>query len=120
MNDATSSNVAVSFGSFGLKRMMPSCERNAPATITSPRTSRALTRIDPRIAVSAMTWCPAWSAKITTKNSGRLASDACKTPVTAGPARRPTCSIETETTQATPASASVANTNATILETPLA
>ena len=79
-----------------------------------------MTRIEPRIAVWAMTVCPACSAKITTKNSGRFASDAWSTPVTAGPARRPTCSIEIETTHATPASASVANTNATIRETPLA
>ena len=55
MNDATSSSVAVSFGSLGLKRMMPSCARRAPAMITSPSTSSALTRIEPRIAVSAMT-----------------------------------------------------------------
>ena len=55
MNEATSSSVAVSFGSFGLKRMMPSRERQAPAMITRPRTSSALTRIEPRIAVSAIT-----------------------------------------------------------------
>ena len=59
MNDATSSSVAVSFGSLGLKRITPSLARRAPAMITSPSTSSALTRIEPRIAVSASTWCPA-------------------------------------------------------------
>ena len=51
MNDATSSSVAVSFGSRGLKRMMPSFATSEPQIRTMPRTSSALTRIEPRIAV---------------------------------------------------------------------
>ena len=57
MNDAISSSVAVSFGSRGLKRITPSRSRRAPTTITSPSTSSALTRIEPRIAVSATIFC---------------------------------------------------------------
>jgi hypothetical protein len=87
MKDDTSSRVAVSFGSRRPKRMIPSRSRLAPAMITSPSTSSALTRIDPRIAVSATTRWPAFSAKITTKNSGRLPSVDCITPVAAGPSR---------------------------------
>ena len=37
------------------------------------------------IAVSATTSCPAWSANSTTKNSGRLPSVDCRTPVIAAP-----------------------------------
>ena len=53
MNDDMSSRVAVSFGSRVLKRMTPSVVRSAPAMMTKPSTSSALTRIEPRIAVSA-------------------------------------------------------------------
>ena len=51
MKLATSSSVAVSFGSRGLKRMIPSGAPARPTTITRPSTSSALTRIEPRIAV---------------------------------------------------------------------
>ena len=68
--------------------------------ITSPSTSSALTRIEPRIAVCATTSSPALSAKITTKNSGRLPSVACRSPVDAGPKRCPTCSVANDTIQA--------------------
>ena len=47
-----------------------------------------------------MTARRAWSAKITTKNSGRLPSVACSSPVTAGRARRPTCSVANDTIHA--------------------
>ena len=77
--------------------------------ITSPSTSSALTRIEPRIAVCATISCPALSAKITTKNSGRLPNVDCITPVTAGPNRRPICSVANDTIHASPASASVAS-----------
>ena len=85
MNDATSSSVAVSLGSRGLNRMIPSFAMIEPQIRTTPRTSSALAKIDPRIAVSATTTAPACSAKITTKNSGRLPIVDCRTPVTAGP-----------------------------------
>ena len=76
----SSSSVAVSLGSRALKRIRPSPRCRAPAMITRPSTSSALTRIEPRIAVCATTSCPAFSAKITTKNSGRLPSVDCITP----------------------------------------
>ncbi len=116
----TSSSVAVSFGRRRPNRITPSFDFHAPATITSPRTSSALTRIEPMIAVSATTSCPALSAKMTTKNSGRLPSVDCSTPVAAGPKLRPTCSVAKDTIQARPASAIAATTNARIAETPLA
>ncbi len=47
------SSVAVSLGSRGLNRMIRPGARRAPTTITRPRTSSALTRIEPRIAVCA-------------------------------------------------------------------
>ena len=120
MNVDISSSVAVSFGRCGLKRITPVRSFQAPATITRPSTSSALTRIEPMIAVSATTFWPALSAKITTKNSGRLPSVDCMKPVIAAPKRPPTCSVANDTTQARPASASVANTNATMSLTPLA
>ena len=116
----TSSSVAVSFGRRRPKRITPSFAFHAPAMITNPRTSSALTRIEPRIAVSATTSCPAFSAKMTTKNSGRLPSVDCITPVTAGPKLRPTCSVANDTIQASPASAIAATMNARTGETPLA
>ena len=114
----TSSSVAVSFGSRGLNRITPSGTRTAPATITSPRTSSALTRIDPRIAVSATICWPASSANRTTKNSGRLPSVDWSTPVIATPSRIPTCSVASATIHARPASATPEITNATTSETP--
>ena len=120
MNEATSSSVAVSLGKRGLKRMTPSRWRSAPATITSPSTSSALNRIEPRMAVSATTFWPACNAKITTKNSGRLPTVDCISPVAAGPSRLPTCSVARATIQARPARASVANTNAITREIPWA
>ena len=64
------------------------------------------------IDVCATTISPAESAKTTMKNSGRFPSVDCSTPVTAGPKRSPTCSVAKETTQASPASATVATPNA--------
>ena len=79
MKHEISSSVAVSFGSRGLKRITPSGARRAPAMMTSPRTSSALTRIEPRIAVCGDgALAPACSAKMTTKNSGRLPSVDCR------------------------------------------
>ena len=120
MNVEISSSVAVSLGSRGLKRITPSFARRAPATITSPSTSSALTRIEPRIAVSATTFSPAWSAKITTKNSGRLPSVDWRNPVIAGPSRIPTCSVASDRIHAHPASATAATMNAATSETPWA
>ena len=82
-----SSSVAVSRGSLESKRIVPLGSARAPATMTRPSTNRALTRIEPRIAVSATIRSPAISANRTTKNSGRLPSVACIRPVTAGPRR---------------------------------
>src|SRR4051794_29884181 len=87
-------------------------ERRAPTTITSPSTSSALAKIEPRIEVCATTVSPARSAKITTNSSGRLPSVDCSSPVTPGPKRSPTCSVANETTQARPASATVASAKA--------
>ena len=109
MNTVTCSNVAVSRGRRLEKRMIPSCERRAPTTITSPSTSSALARIEPTIAVWATTSSPFCSAKITTNSSGRLPSVDCIIPVTPGPKRSPSCSVANETTHASPASASVAS-----------
>lgn len=76
--------------------------------MTRPSTKRALAKIEPISEKRATTTSPAPSAKTTTKNSGRLPSVDCMTPVTAGPKRSPTCSVANDTTQAMPASAAVA------------
>ena len=108
---ASNIRIALSFGRRGWKRITRSGLASAPTTIASPSTRSALAKIDPRIAVRATTSSPAERAKITMKNSGRLPSVDCSTPVTAGPNRSPTCSVEKETIQARPASATVAITN---------
>ena len=84
---------------------MPSGELRAPTTITRPSTSSALANSEPMIDVCATTTSPARRAKTTTKNSGRLPSVDCSTPVAAGPKRSPTCSVASETRWARPASA---------------
>ena len=104
----TSSRVAVSCGSRCRKRMQLSSAVIVPATITSPSTSRALAKIEPISEVCATTSSPLLSAKSTMKNSGRLPRVDCMKPVTAGPKRMPTCSVARATTQASPASATVA------------
>jgi hypothetical protein len=108
MKTVTCSSVAVSLGSFLEKRMIPSCDRRAPTTITRPSTSSALARIEPTIAVCATTSSPFCSAKIRTNSTGRLPSEACSIPVIAGPRCSPSCSVANETTHARPPSASVA------------
>ena len=85
MKLASSSSVAVSFGSRAWKRITPSSAARAPATSASPSTSSALAKIEPMIDVCATTTWPALSAKMTTKSSGRLPSVDWSTPVTAGP-----------------------------------
>ena len=87
----------------------PSGAWRAPTTMTRPSTSSALAKIEPTIDVCATTTSPARSAKMTTNSSGRLPSVDCSTPVTAGPKRSPTCSVASETTCASPASATVAS-----------
>ena len=113
-----SSNVAVSRGSLASKCIVPVLSARAPAMITSPSTNSALTRIEPRIAVSATIRSPAISANSTTKNSGKLPSVACIRPVTAGPRRWPTCSVANDTIHAPPARATPATMNATTDEIP--
>ena len=98
----------MSCGSRRPKRMQPSSAWIDPATITSPSTSSALAKIEPISEVWATTTSPEPSANRTMKNSGRLPRVDCMKPVTAGPKRRPTCSVASATTQASPASASVA------------
>ena len=112
MKLVTSSSVAVSLGSRGPKRIMPSDDLRAPTTMTRPSTSSALTNSEPTIEVWATTTSPARRAKMTTKNSGRLPSVDCSTPVAAGPKRSPTCSVASETRCARPASATVATAKA--------
>ena len=112
MNTARSSSVVVSIGRRAEKRMMPSSLTQAPTTMTMPSTSRALAKIEPMIENWATTTSPADSAKITTKNSGRLPSVDCSTPVIAGPKRSPTSSVAKETTQAIPPSAMPETTKA--------
>ena len=111
MKTARSSRVPVSCGRRRWNRITPSGERGRPARITSPITSSAFANIDPRMEVSATTTWPARRANSTTNSSGRLPSDDCRTPVTAGPKRRPTVSVAAETTQASPASAMPETTN---------
>ena len=96
--------------------MIPS--RRAPTTITAPRTSSALANSEPTTDVCATTTWPADSAKSTMKNSGRLPSVDCSTPVTAGPKRAPTCSVANDTTDASAASAIAATTKASTLGAP--
>ena len=60
--------------------MTPSSDWRAPTTITKPSTSSALAKIDPMIENWATTTSPLDSAKMTTKNSGRLPSVDCSTP----------------------------------------
>src|SRR3954468_13785666 len=88
--------------------MQPAGPGGFPATITRPRTSSALAKIEPISEVCATTSSPDPSANSTMKNSGRFPSVDCRNPVTAGPNRRPTCSVARATTQAKPASASAA------------
>ena len=104
---ASSNSVALSFGRRARKRITPSALWWQPAMITRPSTSSALAKIEPMIDVRATTISPAESANTTTKNSGRFPSVDCRTPVTAGPKRSPTCSVANDTIQASPASASV-------------
>ena len=63
------------------------------------------------IDVWATTVLPAFRAKMTTKNSGRLPSVDWSTPVAPGPSLRPTCSVAKLTVHARPASARVASPN---------
>ena len=112
MKTQTISSVAVSLGSRLWKRISPSLDRRAPTTITRPSTSSALASSEPMIDVWATTVWPARSAKMTMNSSGRLPSVDCSTPVIAGPNRSPTCSVENDTTYASPASATVATPNA--------
>ena len=65
-----STSVDVSFGSRLPKRMIPSSERHAPVTMTSPRTKAPLARIEPSSENWATTTSPAESANSTMKNSG--------------------------------------------------
>ncbi len=99
--------IALSFGSRTENRIRPSELVQQPAMITSPSTRSAFANTEPMIEVCATTSSPCESAKTTTKNSGRLPSVDCMTPVTPGPNRSPTCSVENETIHASPASAIV-------------
>ena len=103
--------IVVSFGSLRGKRMRPSSDRQAPAMIARPSTSRAFARSEPRIDVCATTISPARSAKITMKSSGRLPSVDCSTPVAAAPNSAPTASVPIPTVQASSASATMPTTN---------
>src|SRR4051794_489526 len=89
----SSSSVAVSLGSRVWKRITVSSLTRAPTTITAPSTSSALAKIEPMIENCATITSPLDRAKTTTKNSGRLPSVDCSTPVTAGPNDSPTCSV---------------------------
>ena len=100
----------MSFARRGSKRMTLSGLARQPARIVRPSTKRAFAKIEPMIEVCATMIWPWESEKMTTKNSGRLPSVDWRTPVAAGPKRSPTCSVENETTQASPARASVAIT----------
>ena len=102
---ASSSSVAVSFGSRRRKRITSPSAARAPATIVRPRTSRAFANSEPRIDVWATTISPADSANSTMKSSGRLPSVDWRAPVTAGPNRAPTASVATPISQASPPSA---------------
>ena len=102
----TSPSVAASCGSRVRNRITSSSEASTPVTITSPCMSSALARIEPTSDVCATSSSPAPSAKMTTKSSGRFPSVAWRNPVTAGPKCRPTCSVATATSQASPARAS--------------
>ncbi len=102
--------IALSFESPGEKRITPSALARHPAITTRPRTKSAFAKTEPMIAVWAITSSPAESANSTTKNSGRFPSVEWSTPVTADPNRSPTCSVENDTIQARPASATVDRT----------
>ena len=117
-NEQASRSVDVSLGSRRLNVMQRFSERRAPTTMTSPRTSSALAKIEPRIDVCATTVSPAPSANRTTNSSGRLPSVDCSSPVTPGPKRSPTCSVANETTQARPARATVAIPKASSADAP--
>jgi hypothetical protein len=104
--------MALSFGSRTEKRITPSLATKLPTMITSPSTSSAFANTEPTSDVCATTVSPADSAKSTTKNSGRFPSVDWRVPVTAGPKRPPTCSVANDTSQASPARATVARTNA--------
>ena len=95
----------MSFGSRFWKRITPSSAELAPTAIASPSTSSAFANSEPRIENCATTSSPALSEKITMKNSGRLPSVDCSTPVTAGPNFAPTDSVAIPIAHATPPSA---------------
>ena len=114
MNVAAMSSVAVSLARRWPKRMTPSGALREPTTMTMPSTSRALEKIDPMTVLWATTDSPSRSAKITRNSSGRFPSVACMKPAIPAPSSSPTLSTPTLTTCASPASATVANTKATI------
>ena len=108
MKTQASSSVAVSRATFGWNVITPPRARSAPTTRTKPSTSSAVANSDPTIALWATTRSPLFSANSTTNSSGRLPSVACRSPVAAGPMCPPTCSVENDTIQASPPSATVA------------
>ena len=84
MKTASSSSVAVSFGSRAWKRITPSPAWRDPAMIVRPSTSSAFANSDPRIDVWATTISPAASENSTMNSSGRLPSVDWRTPVDGG------------------------------------
>ena len=89
--------------------------------ITSPSTSSALTRIEPRIAVCGDDPLPGVQREHDDEELGQVAQRRLQQ---AGDRRAeaggPTCSVANDTIQAPPASASAASTNATTCGKPLA
>ncbi len=120
MNVATSSSVAVSLGSRGLKRMTPSRSRRAPATITSPSTSSALTRIEPDDRGLGDDRLAGVQREDHDEELGQVAERRLQEAGDSGTEPPPTCSVENDTIHARPASASVASTNASTSGTPCA
>ena len=104
--------IALSFGSVTEKRMIPSLLARHPAITTRPSTSSALAKIEPMIAVWAITISPAAEREHDDEELGQVSERGLEH---AGGARRrsasPTCSVENETSQASPASASVERPN---------
>ncbi len=89
--------------------------RAPPTTKASPSTSRTFARTEPTIVAVATSYSLLFSAKSTTKSSGRLPSALWTTPVPPAPSRSPSASTLRPTRLASSASATPEMTNGAML-----
>ncbi len=84
-----------------------------PTRNAAPRTSSRLASIEPISADCTTVSSPARNAKNAMNSSGRLPSALCSTPVAPAPNRSPSCSTLRPTSEASSATATAEQTNAT-------